>query len=65
VGVVTAAPAALLLKSGQSLRLLGFVLGTSAQWSTGVPVATDVEVPPPGVPAEQAFHLYVYFQTSV
>jgi hypothetical protein len=65
VGVVTVAPAALLLKSGQSLRLLGFVSGTSVQWSMGVPVATAVEVSPPGVPAEQAFHLYACFQTSV
>jgi hypothetical protein len=44
VGVAVAAPAAFLLKSGQSLGLLGFALGTSAQWSSGVAVATAAEV---------------------
>jgi hypothetical protein len=33
VGVAAAAPAALLLKSNQSLGLHGFASGTSAQWS--------------------------------
>jgi hypothetical protein len=35
VGVVAAAPAALLLKSGQSLELLGFASETFVQWSSG------------------------------
>jgi hypothetical protein len=68
VRVVDAAPAALLLKSDQLLGLLGFASGTSAQWSSGVAVATAVELPPPVVPAapvEHAFHLYACFQTSV
>jgi hypothetical protein len=66
VGVV--APTALLLKSGQSLGLLGFASGTSVQWSSGVAVATAAEVPPFGVPAalaEHAFHLCACSQTSV
>jgi hypothetical protein len=54
VGVATAAPAALLLKFGQSLGLLEFASGTSAQWSSGVAVATAAELPPPGVPAAPA-----------
>jgi hypothetical protein len=41
VGVAATAPAALLLKSGQLLGLLGFASGTSVQWSSGVAVATD------------------------
>jgi hypothetical protein len=68
VGVVVATPAALLLKSGQLLGLLRFASGTSAQWSSGVAVATTAEVPPPGVPiapAEHAFHPCTCFQTSV
>jgi hypothetical protein len=36
VGVVVDAPAALLLRSDQSLGLLGSASGTSAQWSSGV-----------------------------
>jgi hypothetical protein len=54
VGVVAAAPAALLLKSGQLLGLLRFASGTSAQWSSGVGVATAAEVPPPRVPPAPA-----------
>jgi hypothetical protein len=68
VGVAAAAPAALLLKSGQLLGLLGFALGRSVQWSSRVAMATAAEVPPPGVPAapaEHAFHLCVGFHTSV
>jgi hypothetical protein len=64
VGVVVAAPAALLLKFSQLLGLLGFTSGTSVQWSSGVAVATAAEVPPLGVsaaPAEHAFHLCAYF----
>jgi hypothetical protein len=49
VGVV-AAPAVLLLNSGQSLGLLGFASGTSAQWASGVAVEPAAEVPPLGVP---------------
>jgi hypothetical protein len=68
VGVTAAAPTALLLKSGQLLGLLGFAAGTSAQWSSGVAVATAAELPPPGVPvapAEHVFHLCVCSQTSI
>jgi hypothetical protein len=68
VGVTAAAPTALLLKSGQLLGLLGFASGTSAQWSSGVAVATAAELPPPGVlvaPAEHVFHPCVYSQTSI
>jgi hypothetical protein len=45
VGVPAVAPAALPLESGQLLRLPGFALGTSAQWSSRVVVATFAEVP--------------------
>jgi hypothetical protein len=49
VGVAAAAPAALLLGSNQSLGLLASALGTSAQWSSGVAVATAAaELPLPG-----------------
>jgi hypothetical protein len=68
VGVAAVAPAALLLKSGQLLGLLGFESGTSVQWSSGVAVATAAEVPPPWVPAapaEHAFHICTCFQTSI
>jgi hypothetical protein len=68
VGVVAVAPVALLQKYDQWLGLLGFASGTSAQWSSGVAVATDAELPPPGVPAasaEHTFHLCVSSQTSV
>jgi hypothetical protein len=68
VGVATAAPAALLLKSDQWLGLLGFALGTSSQWSSGAAVATVAELPPLGVlaaPAEHVFHLCTCSQTSV
>jgi hypothetical protein len=64
VGVAVAAPTALLLKSSQSLGLLGFASGTSAQWSSGVAVATAAAVPPPGVSAalaEHTFHLCICF----
>jgi hypothetical protein len=47
VGVIAVAPAALLLKSDQLLGLLGFASGTSAQWSSGVVVATT---PTPRLP---------------
>ena len=68
MGVAAVAPAALLLKSGQLLGLLGFESGTSVQWSSGVAVATAPDLPPPGVPAasaEHAFHLCACAQTSV
>jgi hypothetical protein len=65
VGVAAAAPAALLLMSGQLLGLLVFASGTSTQWSSRVAVATATKVPHLGVLAEHAFHLYTYFQTSV
>jgi hypothetical protein len=68
VGVAATVAVALLLKSDQLLGLLGFASGTSAQWSSGVVVATAIELPPPGVPAapvEHAFHLCACSQTSV
>ena len=68
VGVTAAAPTALLLKSGQLLGLLGFASGTSAQWSSGVAVATAAEMHLPGVPAaptEHALHLCACSQISV
>jgi hypothetical protein len=68
VGVAVVAPAALLLKSDQFLGLLGFASRTSAQWSSGVVVATAAELPPPRVPAapaKHAFHRYACSQTSV
>ena len=68
VGVAAAAPAALLLTSSQLLELSGFASGTSAQWSSGVAVATAAELPPPRVPAapaEHFFHLCACSQTSV
>jgi hypothetical protein len=68
VGVAAATPVALLLESIQSLGLLEFALETSSQWSSGVAVATAAEVPPPGVPAvpaEHVFHLCACCQTSV
>jgi hypothetical protein len=65
VGVAAAAPAALLLRSDQSLGLLESASGTSAQPSSGVVVApAATELPPPGVPtapAEHALHLGAYF----
>jgi hypothetical protein len=67
--VAAAALAALLLESDQSLGLLGSALGTSAQQSSGVVVATAAtELPPPGVPAapaEHALHLGAWSQTSI
>jgi hypothetical protein len=67
--VAAAAPAALLLGSNQSLGLLASALGTSAQWSSGVAVATAAaELPLPGVPAvpaEHALHLCACSQTSI
>jgi hypothetical protein len=68
VGVAAAAPAALLLRSNQSLGLLGSASGTFAKWSSGVAVATAAELPPPGVPAapaEHALHLCACSQSSV
>jgi hypothetical protein len=68
VGVIVATPAALLLRSNQLLGLLGSASGTSAQWSSGVAVATAVELHLPGVPAvpaEHALHLGTYSQTYV
>jgi hypothetical protein len=68
VRVAAAAPTALLLKFDQSLGLLESASGTTAQWSSGVAVATAAELPPPGVPAapaEHAFHFCAYSQTSI
>jgi hypothetical protein len=68
VGVAAAAPAALLLKSDQLLRLLRFASGSSVQWSSGVAVASAARLPPFGVPtahAEHAFHLCPCSQTSI
>jgi hypothetical protein len=68
VGVAAAAPAASLLRSDQLLGLLGSASGTSAQWSSGVTVATVAELHLPKVPAvlaEHALHLGACFQTSV
>jgi hypothetical protein len=65
---VAAAPAALLLEYDQLLGLPEFASETSAQWSSGVVVATPAGVPHPGVPATLAghtFHLYACCQTSV
>jgi hypothetical protein len=68
VGVAAAVPTALLLGSDQSLGLLESASGTSAQWSSGVVVATAAELYLPGVPAvlaEHALHLCACSQTSV
>jgi hypothetical protein len=68
VRVAVAASAASLLRSDQSLGLLGSTSGTSAQWSSGVAVATAAELHLPGVPtapAEHALHLGACSQTSV
>jgi hypothetical protein len=68
VGVAAAVPAALLLGSDQLLGLLGSASGTSAQWSSGVAVATAAELHLPRVPtspAKHALHLGAYSQTSV
>jgi hypothetical protein len=68
VGMVAAALAALLLRSDQLLGLLGSASGTSAQWSSGVAVATAAELHLPRVPAvlaEHALHLCACSQTSV
>jgi hypothetical protein len=65
---VAAAPAALLLRSDQLLRLLGSASGTFGQWSSEVVVATTAELSPPGVsaaPDEHAMHLYACSQISV
>jgi hypothetical protein len=60
--VAAATLAASLLKSDQLFGFLVSASGTSAQWSSGVAVATDAtELHPPGVPdvlAEHALHLY-------
>jgi hypothetical protein len=67
--VATAAPAALLLRSDQSLGLLESASETSTQLSSGVAVATTAaELPPPRGPAaraEHALHLGACSQTSV
>lgn len=68
MGVATAALAASLLGSNQSLGLLESALGTSAQWSSGVVVATAAELHLPrlpAAPAEHALHLGAYSRTSV
>jgi hypothetical protein len=70
VGVAAAVPAASLLRSDQSLGLLGSTSGTSAQWSSGVGVgvatAAELHLPRvPTAPAKHAFHLSVCSQTSV
>jgi hypothetical protein len=69
VGVVAAAPAALLLKSDQLLGLLVSTSGTSIQWSSWVAMATAApELHLPGVPAvlaEHALHLCACSQTFV
>jgi hypothetical protein len=69
VGVAAAAPAALPLRSDQSLGMLESASGTSTQWSSGVAVATAAaELPPPrgpAAPAEHALHHGVCSQTSV
>jgi hypothetical protein len=68
VGVAAATPVASLLRSDQSLGLLGSALGTSAQWSSEVAVATAVELHLPRVPAalsEHVVHLGACSQTSV
>jgi hypothetical protein len=67
-GVAATALAASLLGSNQSLGLLESASGTSAQWSSGVVVATAAELHLPGVPsvpAEHALHLGACSQTSV
>jgi hypothetical protein len=66
--VAATAPAALLLRPDQLLGLLGPASETSAQWSSGVMVATAVGLPPPGgpaAPAEHTLHLCTCSQTSV
>ena len=69
VGVAAAAPAASLLGSDQSLGLLVSASGTSAQWSSGVAVATAAtDLPLLGLPTvlvEHALHLYACSQTFV
>jgi hypothetical protein len=68
VGVAATAPAVLLLRSDQSIGLLGSASGTSTQCSSRVAVETAAELPPPEVPAsraEHAFHLCACSQTSI
>jgi hypothetical protein len=68
VGVAAAAPASSLLRSDQLLGLLGSASGTSAQWSSGVVVATTTELHlprVPAVPAEHALHLGACSQTYI
>jgi hypothetical protein len=68
VGVASAALAASLLGSDQSLGLLESASGTSAQWSSGVVVATAADLHLPGLPtvlAKHALHLSACSQTSV
>jgi hypothetical protein len=64
VAVAAAAPTASLLRSDQLLGLLGSASGTSAQWSSGVVVATAGELHLLGVAAvlaEHALHLCTCF----
>jgi hypothetical protein len=68
VGVATAASAASLLESDQLLGLLVSASGTSAQWSSGVAVATAIELHLPRMPvvlAEHALHPCACSQTSI
>jgi hypothetical protein len=68
VVVAAAEPAASLLMSDQLPGLLGSASRTSAQWSSGVVVATAAGLLPLGVPAAlavHASHLCAYSQTSV
>jgi hypothetical protein len=66
--MAAAAVAASLLGPDQLLGLLESASGTSAQWSSGVGVATATELHLPRVlvvPAEHALHLGACSQTSV
>ena len=70
MGVAAAALVASLLMSDQLPELPEFASRTSAQWSSGVVVVANAaaELPPPGVPAapaEHIFHLCACSQTSV
>jgi hypothetical protein len=67
--VAVAAPAALLLRSDQSLGLPESESGTSAQLSSGMAVATAAaELPPsggPAAPVEHVLHHGACSQTSI
>jgi hypothetical protein len=65
VGVTATAPAALPLRSDQSLGLLESASGTSAQRSLGVVVATAAAPGEPAAPVEHALHLGACSQTYV